>query len=97
MVYVRIVEDAKPIPGKPLFMVQTETAPGHLQSVMSNQLYSFRSGSTQKAGGTPSAPIAAPSTLSRDGQDGVWEASNASREGTPPAVVRYSLREKGYC
>jgi len=49
LVYVRVAEDARPIPGSLVFSVNVELAPGKFAFVTSNQLYSFRNGNSADA------------------------------------------------
>ena len=74
LVYVRVAEDARPQPGKPLFSVSVEVSPGQLQTVPSNQLFSFRNGNSARGSrapwlefaGTSQAAMAAPSSSATD-------------------------------
>jgi hypothetical protein len=65
LVYVRVAEDARPVPGSLVFSVNVEMAPGKFAFVTSNHLYTFRNSNpadvpplSQRGGGTP--PGAAP-------------------------------------
>lgn len=44
MVYVRVIEDARPVTGKMLFPVKVQAGPTSVVTVLSNKLYSFAAG-----------------------------------------------------
>ena len=88
LMYVRVAEDARPQPGKPLFSVSVEVSTGQLQTVPSNQLFSFRNGNSAQGmrapwlefAGTSQAAMTAPSSSSATN-------NGSPADGNPPTVT----------
>lgn len=85
--YVRVAEDARPQPGKPLFGVSVEVSPGQLQTAPSNQLFSFRNGNSARGtrapwlefAGTSQTATLAPSSSATD--------NGSPADGNPPTAT----------
>ena len=89
--YVRVVDNARPQPGKPVFRVSVEVAPADVRSVQSSDLLSFRAGNSlpRDRGNRGSFGRADPQALSAaSASSSVGHASSSlgQQEGVPEAA-----------
>lgn len=92
---MRIAEGARPLPGKPVFSVSVETSPGKVQSLASNQLFSFRSGNSVqlkheiKAESLPLPGAASTSSAATAASPETIQRGNTAATAATPASVSH--------